>query len=160
MTESHPGLAPRAFVPLPLGSIRPTGWLRRQLRIQADGLSGHLDEFCEGGTDCNDMDEDIYLGAPEVCGDGVDQDCDGGEDCYVDADDDGVAIDWYEIDVTAIVQEIVNREGWSTGQDMTMIVQGMAGSDFNCRTYENGSEEPKLDITYTQGSAWYHYQQQ
>ena len=36
--------APR-FSPLPLGSIQPTGWLRRQLRIQADGLSGHLDEF-------------------------------------------------------------------------------------------------------------------
>ena len=34
-----------AFRPLPLGSIRPRGWLARQLRIQADGLSGHLDEF-------------------------------------------------------------------------------------------------------------------
>jgi len=39
------GLAPPAFTPLPLGAIRPTGWLQRQLRIQADGLSGHLDEF-------------------------------------------------------------------------------------------------------------------
>jgi len=29
---------------LPLTSIRPRGWLERQLRIQADGLSGHLDE--------------------------------------------------------------------------------------------------------------------
>ena len=34
-----------SFRPLPLGSIRPQGWLARQLRIQADGLSGHLDEF-------------------------------------------------------------------------------------------------------------------
>ena len=34
-----------AFRPFPLGAIRPTGWLRNQLRIQADGLSGHLDEF-------------------------------------------------------------------------------------------------------------------
>jgi DUF1680 family protein len=33
------------FRPLPPGSIRPEGWLARQLRIQADGLSGHLDEF-------------------------------------------------------------------------------------------------------------------
>jgi DUF1680 family protein len=36
--------APR-FTPLPLGDIRPHGWLLRQLRIQAAGLSGHLDEF-------------------------------------------------------------------------------------------------------------------
>ena len=34
-----------ALQPLPLGAIKPRGWLRRQLRIQADGISGHLDEF-------------------------------------------------------------------------------------------------------------------
>ena len=38
-------LTPLAFRPLPLGALRPAGWLERQLRIQADGLSGHLDEF-------------------------------------------------------------------------------------------------------------------
>jgi uncharacterized protein len=43
--RSGPGLAEPAFRPLPLGSVRAAGWLARQLRIQADGLSGHLDEF-------------------------------------------------------------------------------------------------------------------
>ena len=37
-------LEPNAFYPLPLGSVRPSGWLRRQLEIQATGLGGHLDE--------------------------------------------------------------------------------------------------------------------
>ncbi len=35
----------RPLEPLPLGAIRPTGWLRTQLQIQAEGLTGHLDEF-------------------------------------------------------------------------------------------------------------------
>jgi hypothetical protein len=34
-----------AFRPLPLGSIDLEGWLARQLRIQPDGIHGHLDEF-------------------------------------------------------------------------------------------------------------------
>lgn len=38
-------LLPSKLRPLPLGAIRPTGWLARQLRIQADGLTGHLDDI-------------------------------------------------------------------------------------------------------------------
>ena len=42
---ASPALKPRAFEPLPLGAVLPSGWLRDQLQVQADGLSGHLDEF-------------------------------------------------------------------------------------------------------------------
>ena len=52
---------------------------------------GHQAESC-GGDDCNDYDANTYPGAPEVCGDGVDQDCDGADqscgDCH-DRDGDG-----------------------------------------------------------------------
>jgi DUF1680 family protein len=43
--ERPDALRSLSFQPLPLGVIRPAGWLERQLRIQADGLTGHLDEF-------------------------------------------------------------------------------------------------------------------
>jgi DUF1680 family protein len=38
-------LQPNAFDPLPLTSVKPKGWLLQQLQIQAQGLTGHLDEF-------------------------------------------------------------------------------------------------------------------
>ena len=43
-------LKPPAFRPLPLGTLRPRGWLEKQLRIQADSLSGKLDEFWPEAT--------------------------------------------------------------------------------------------------------------
>jgi uncharacterized protein len=43
-THNLPPLAPNAFYLLPLGSVLPSGWLRNQLQIQANGLGGHLDE--------------------------------------------------------------------------------------------------------------------
>src|SRR5690349_6904306 len=44
-SEARLALQSLAFEPLPLGSIRPAGWLKTQLEVQARGLSGHLDEF-------------------------------------------------------------------------------------------------------------------
>ena len=44
-TQKSKPLAPFAFRPLLVGEIRPAGWLQRQLRVQADGMTGHLYEF-------------------------------------------------------------------------------------------------------------------
>jgi DUF1680 family protein len=38
-------LQPSPFIKLPIGSIRPEGWLRKQLELEADGFVGHLEEI-------------------------------------------------------------------------------------------------------------------
>jgi hypothetical protein len=44
--QAAPLLAPASY-PLPLGAVRASGWLEQQLRIQRDGLAGHLQHFYE-----------------------------------------------------------------------------------------------------------------
>jgi len=65
--------------------------------VDADG-DGYTDEAC-GGTDCDDSPgaDNIYPGAPEICGDTVDQNCSGGDFecvCY-DCDDCGTFLDFF-----------------------------------------------------------------
>jgi hypothetical protein len=38
-------LLQNAYIKLPLGSVKPEGWLKSQLEAQAAGLTGNLDDF-------------------------------------------------------------------------------------------------------------------
>lgn len=50
------------------------------------------DGYTENQGDCNDSDDAIHPGASEFCGDGIDQDCDGGDEACpnIDSDNDGI----------------------------------------------------------------------
>ncbi len=63
LNADYPGnrapLLAGAYTPLPLGAVKPEGWLRDELVIQSKGLTGYVDEFYlkdsrwKGGRDNN-----------------------------------------------------------------------------------------------------------
>ncbi|TBU30569.1 hypothetical protein BD309DRAFT_951719 [Dichomitus squalens] len=48
---SPTGLAPKAFLNLPLGTVKPAGWLHDQLVVQTNGLAGHEHDFYDYVSD-------------------------------------------------------------------------------------------------------------
>ncbi|HEV8541264.1 MAG TPA: hypothetical protein VGR78_02620, partial [Verrucomicrobiae bacterium] len=40
--QNRAPLVPAPFMKLPIGAIVPRGWLRRQLELEANGMTGHL----------------------------------------------------------------------------------------------------------------------
>ena len=43
--QNRSPLVPKAFIELPLGTIKPEGWLLQQLQLMKEGMTGHLDEW-------------------------------------------------------------------------------------------------------------------
>ena len=89
-------------------------------------------------SDCDDDDPDRYPGAVETVGDGIDQDCDGGDTCYVDADDDG-----YLVDTTSTVA--------STDLDCTDPGEGAATDPIDDCDDGDASVNPSADEGYGDG---------
>lgn len=58
--------------------------------------------------------------------------------------------------LTSVVQEIVNRAGWASGNDMAFVLNGATGGDVQIRAYDNvTTDAAKLTIVYTAGGATY-----
>jgi len=55
----------------------------------ADADNDGAQDIACGGTDCDDNDPNNFPGNLEICGDGLDQDCDGADIAVADADQDG-----------------------------------------------------------------------
>ena len=67
-TVAKSNLKPLAFERLPVGSIRPTGWLHQQLQTAANGFTGHLCDFYALCYNSSWMGGDQELPNPEVFG--------------------------------------------------------------------------------------------
>jgi hypothetical protein len=82
------------------GNIDEGGVCQTCTDFDNDGF--YADQGCGTSVDCNDNNNQIYPGAAEICGDGIDQDCDGydlscGPASFLDNFDDGTYNDKWEI---------------------------------------------------------------
>jgi len=64
-----------------------------------------------------------------------------------------VGTGWYSLpDVTALVQEVVDRAGWGSGNSLALLLETVTGSDLRYRAYDFAAgDAAKLDIDYTPG---------
>lgn len=85
--------------------------------LDSDDDSDGADSIADGGDDCDDTNASIYVGAAEVCGDGVDQNCDG-VDTYCDTDVDGVTdnLDLCPSTTSRSSDDVVNADGCALSQ--------------------------------------------
>ena len=66
-----------------------------------------------------------------------------------------VGAGWYTLpDAAALVQEVVNRAGWISGNSLALLLETISGSDLRYNAYDGSTTEAaKLDIDYTTGPA-------
>ena len=57
------------------------------------------------------------------------------------------------IDVTAIVQELVNQAGWTSSSRITLVAKANAGNAYQFRAYDYGSNYATLVVTTAEGAA-------
>lgn len=57
-------------------------------------------------------------------------------------------------DISSVIQEVINRSNWSSGNKLNIIIEPNSGSDRGAISRDNSSSSaPEIFITYTTGSA-------
>jgi hypothetical protein len=122
--------------------------------IDCDQPTGYIADY----ADCDDTDATIYPTATETTGDEVDSDCDGGEICYTDADDDGYRPDATSTTTSTDVDctdsgEATSSEPTGDCDDSDALAGGSDvevfgdGIDNNCGGFTDGGDLNLSDAT-------------
>ena len=112
-----------------------------QTCTDADGDGYYAQSGCGTAVDCDDSDSAVFPGATEICGDGIDQDCDGSdESCEPTPPPAEDCVD-VEIDKSAGVIRYKNAEAGFEGYDISegsvYALSDKTGMDPN-KAQENG----------------------
>jgi len=97
-----------------------------------DGGDVDGDGYTENQGDCNDGDSSIYPGATEICGDDIDQDCNGSDlICYFSLISDYMEIKHdqeflsFEEDEKAIDADLASRGLWASGAHAKKYIENV-----------------------------------
>jgi len=105
-------------------------------RLKPDGYYYKSSELISIGGDCNDTNSNIHPGAAEICGDGIDQDCNGMDlSCpstwYKDSDGDGYSNSLEKVQVS-------QPEGYYLAKDLISIMGDC--NDINSNIHPGAAE--------------------
>ena len=66
-----------------------------------------------------------------------------------------VGTGWYSVTgMASVVQEVTDRGGWASGNDLAVIIDPVTGTDLQFRTWDHDTSlAAKLDIDYTAAAA-------
>lgn len=93
---------------------------------------GHTSMAC-GGDDCDDQDATVYPGAPELCGDNIDNDCDGEVD---------------ETDLSVDAGSCVTvYYGYGPAEEATLTATASGGSGSYSYSWSNGATTASITVS-------------
>ena len=119
--------------------------------------------YVSADTDCDDTDSTVYPSATEITADEVDSDCDGGEICYFDADDDGFGVSTGQTVVSPDVncsdyQESINTDDCDdadANRNPALVCYGTTCQDIYINGWSTGSDTYAIDPDGSGGTAPY-----
>ena len=133
-----------------------------------DGDGYYVERDCGTAIDCNDNDKNSYPGAIEICGDGIDQDCDGSDEACQPGPNDGGSY-YGDFAVTELKydddsdwdQKILEIFGsgyrvadwndlkayYNKGGDLLSLYDGLGLTDYGASAYVTRNGDPSYSST-------------